>query len=105
MMKFACFERTVEALYKFVVPKPRADCTKGEQLVVTFVAGYIGKQLFILLFVLVLSAISIPPVSWSSVNLPVVCISLMRHNLCVISVALGWVDTLENVFSRDIEKG
>ena len=43
MMKFACFERTVEALYKFVVPKPRADCTKSEQLVVTFVAGYIGE--------------------------------------------------------------
>ena len=42
MMKFACFERTVEALYKYVVPKPRADCTKGEQLIVTFVAGYIA---------------------------------------------------------------
>ena len=42
MMKFACFERTVEALYKFVVPKPRADCTKAEQLVVTFAAGYIA---------------------------------------------------------------
>ncbi|CAB1333784.1 unnamed protein product, partial [Coregonus sp. 'balchen'] len=25
MMKFACFERTVELLYKHVVPKPRAD--------------------------------------------------------------------------------
>jgi len=42
MMKFACFERTVEALYKFVVPKPRSECTKGEQLIVTFVAGYIA---------------------------------------------------------------
>ena len=42
MMKFACFERTVEALYKFVVPKPRAECNKAEQLLVTFVAGYIG---------------------------------------------------------------
>lgn len=42
MMKFACFERTVEALYKFVVPKPRAECSKAEQLVVTFVAGYIA---------------------------------------------------------------
>lgn len=42
MMKFACFERTVEALYKYVVPKPRSDCSKGEQLVVTFLAGYIG---------------------------------------------------------------
>ena len=43
MMKFACFERTVEALYKYVVPKPRAECNKSEQLLVTFVAGYIGK--------------------------------------------------------------
>lgn len=42
MMKFACFERTVEALYKFVVPKPRAECSKAEQLVVTFAAGYIA---------------------------------------------------------------
>jgi len=42
MMKFACFERTVELLYQHVVPKPRADCTKSEQLVVTFVAGYIA---------------------------------------------------------------
>jgi len=41
-MKFACFEKTVEALYKYVVPKPRADCSKSEQLVVTFVAGYIA---------------------------------------------------------------
>lgn len=42
MMKFACFERTVEALYKYVVPKPRSTCSKSEQLVVTFVAGYIA---------------------------------------------------------------
>jgi len=42
MMKFACFERTVEALYKYVVPKPRSECSKPEQLVVTFIAGYIA---------------------------------------------------------------
>ncbi|XP_055907953.1 phosphate carrier protein, mitochondrial [Eupeodes corollae] len=42
MMKFACFERTVELLYSHVVPKPRQDCSKGEQLVVTFAAGYIA---------------------------------------------------------------
>jgi len=35
MMKFACFERTVEAIYQYVVPKPRAECSKSEQLVVT----------------------------------------------------------------------
>merc|ERR1712193_405913 len=42
MMKFACFEKTVEALYKYVVPKPRDQCSKGEQLMVTFAAGYIA---------------------------------------------------------------
>merc|ERR1719213_355688 len=42
MMKFACFERTVEAIYQYVVPKPRAECSKSEQLVVTFAAGYIA---------------------------------------------------------------
>ena len=45
MMKFACFERTVEAIYQYAVPKPRADCTKSEQLVVTFAAGYIAGKL------------------------------------------------------------
>lgn len=29
-------------VYRYVVPKPRADCSKGEQLVVTFAAGYIA---------------------------------------------------------------
>lgn len=42
MMKFACFEKTVELLYLYVVPKPRAECSKGEQLIVTFAAGYIA---------------------------------------------------------------
>jgi len=42
MMKFAAFERTVEALYQYVVPKPRSECNKGEQLMVTFAAGYIA---------------------------------------------------------------
>ncbi|KAJ7332704.1 hypothetical protein JRQ81_014884 [Phrynocephalus forsythii] len=42
MMKFACFERTVEALYKYVMPKPQHKCSKMEQLGVTFVGGYIA---------------------------------------------------------------
>lgn len=42
MMKFACFEKTVEALYAYVVPKPRDQCSKSEQLMVTFAAGYIA---------------------------------------------------------------
>lgn len=42
MMKFACFEKTVELLYAHVVPKPREQCTYEEQLAVTFAAGYIA---------------------------------------------------------------
>jgi len=42
MMKFACFEKTVVALYTYVVPKPRDQCSKSEQLMVTFAAGYIA---------------------------------------------------------------
>ena len=42
MMKFAAFERTVEALYKYVVPVPRDSMSKPQQLVVTFAAGYIA---------------------------------------------------------------
>jgi len=42
MMKFACFEKTVEALYQYVVPKPRDQCSKSEQLIVTFASGYIA---------------------------------------------------------------
>lgn len=29
-------------VHRHVVPKPRADCSKGEQLIVTFAAGYIA---------------------------------------------------------------
>jgi len=42
MMKFSCFEKTVEAIYQYVVPKPREECSKSEQLTVTFAAGYIA---------------------------------------------------------------
>jgi len=42
MMKFACFEKTVVALYEYCVPKPRDQCSKSEQLMVTFAAGYIA---------------------------------------------------------------
>jgi hypothetical protein len=42
MMKFGAFENTVVALYKYAVPKPRDECTKGEQLGVSFAAGYIA---------------------------------------------------------------
>ncbi|KAJ7558062.1 hypothetical protein O6H91_04G023500 [Diphasiastrum complanatum] len=42
MMKFACFEGTVEALYKYVVPVPKDECSKVTQLGVSFAAGYIA---------------------------------------------------------------
>ena len=45
MMKFASFERTLEFLYKYIVPRPKELCSKWQQLAVTFTAGYIGKQL------------------------------------------------------------
>ncbi|CAH0687613.1 unnamed protein product [Spodoptera exigua] len=45
MMKFASFEKTLEYLYNHVVPKPRAQCTPVEQLLVTFTAGYIAGVL------------------------------------------------------------
>merc|ERR1712190_107658 len=42
MMKFACFEKTVQAIYQYVMPKPRDQCNQSEQLMVTFAAGYIA---------------------------------------------------------------
>lgn len=39
------FENTVQALYKYVVPKPKSECSKGEQLGVSFAAGYIAGVL------------------------------------------------------------
>ncbi|KAA0185001.1 Mitochondrial phosphate carrier protein [Fasciolopsis buskii] len=46
LMKFERFERTVEALHKYVVPKPRDQCSNAEQLAAPFVAGYIAGILF-----------------------------------------------------------
>lgn len=42
MVKFACFESSVENIYKYVVPIPREDCPKAWQLGVSFAAGYIA---------------------------------------------------------------
>ena len=42
LLPAACFENTVAALYKYVVPKPKSQCSKTEQLGVSFVAGYIA---------------------------------------------------------------
>jgi hypothetical protein len=45
MMKFAAFENVVNALYQHVVPKPKSECNKTEQLGVSFAAGYIAGKL------------------------------------------------------------
>ena len=40
MIKFTCFERSAEELYQEVVERPRDQCSKSEQLGVTFTAGF-----------------------------------------------------------------
>lgn len=40
--KFYSFERTVEAMYKHVVPYPKEECSKGYQLGISFLSGYIA---------------------------------------------------------------
>ena len=42
LLPAACFENCVVALYKYVVPKPKSECSKTEQLGVSFAAGYIA---------------------------------------------------------------
>lgn len=42
MIKFACFERTIEFFYKYVIPYPRDSLSKPSQLAVTFTSGYIA---------------------------------------------------------------
>ena len=38
----AAFENIVQALYSNVVPKPKSECSKTEQLAVSFAAGYLA---------------------------------------------------------------
>lgn len=40
MVKFVAFEKTVEAIYKYALTKPKAEYNKLQQLGVTFAAGY-----------------------------------------------------------------
>ena len=56
MMKFAAFENIVTSLYANVVPKPKEECSKVEQLGVSFAAGYIAGT-------------SAPPTGHSSITL------------------------------------
>ncbi|KAG6423792.1 hypothetical protein SASPL_114195 [Salvia splendens] len=42
MMKFATFENTVEAIYKYAIPVPKQECSNALQLGVSFSGGYIA---------------------------------------------------------------
>ena len=42
MMKFASFETIVEMLYKYAIPTPKDQCSKGLQLGVSFAGGYVA---------------------------------------------------------------
>ncbi|GAA0183922.1 mitochondrial carrier protein [Lithospermum erythrorhizon] len=42
MMKFATFETIVKNLFKYAIPTPKDQCTKGFQLGVSFVGGYVA---------------------------------------------------------------
>ncbi|XP_020273671.1 mitochondrial phosphate carrier protein 3, mitochondrial-like isoform X3 [Asparagus officinalis] len=42
MMKFACFETIVDALYKYVLPTRKDKCSKPLQLAVSFAGGYVA---------------------------------------------------------------
>lgn len=41
-MKFATFENTVEAIYKYAIPTPKEQCSNALQLGVSFSGGYIA---------------------------------------------------------------
>lgn len=40
MAKFVAFEKTVEAIYKYILTKPKEEYNKAQQLSVTFASGY-----------------------------------------------------------------
>jgi solute carrier family 25 phosphate transporter 3 len=42
VIEVACFEKTIELLHRYVLARPRNECTKGQKLVGTFAAGYIA---------------------------------------------------------------
>lgn len=41
-MKFASFETIVEMIYKYAIPRPKDQCSKGLQLGVSFAGGYVA---------------------------------------------------------------
>ena len=42
MMKFSCFERTIEAMYQYVLKSDQEKCSKSTRLGVTVASGYIA---------------------------------------------------------------
>lgn len=42
MVKFGTFENVVQLFYEKIVPTPKEECSKGEQLGVSFAAGYVA---------------------------------------------------------------
>ncbi len=45
VVKFACFEKTVEAFYTYVFTEPKSSYAKSTQLSITFASGYIAGVL------------------------------------------------------------
>jgi solute carrier family 25 phosphate transporter 3 len=45
MVKFSCFEKTVEAFYTYVFTEPKSSYSKSTQLSITFASGYIAGVL------------------------------------------------------------
>lgn len=45
MVKFSCFEKTVEAFYTYVFTNPKSSYSKSTQLSITFASGYIAGVL------------------------------------------------------------
>lgn len=45
MMKFVAFERTIEAMYRYVFTKPKNEYSRPTQLSITFLSGYIAGVL------------------------------------------------------------
>ena len=45
MMKFASFETIVEMIYKYAIPQPKEQCSKGLQLGISFAGGYVAGVL------------------------------------------------------------
>lgn len=88
----AAFENIVQALYTNVVPKPKSQCSKSEQLGVSFTAGYLAGILC--------AAISHPADNLvSKMNASKVCTSSMTTMGCSMLWYTLWYNTLYTISS------